>query len=515
MNGWSDEVAEMLRREELGRVMGGPAKLERQRAAGKYNVRERIEKLLDPGSLHEIGTLTGRATYENGQLTNLTPVSPIIGRGEIERRGVVVTGDDFTVRGGASDAYITHKMLYAERMAVELGWPIVRMIDGTGGGGSIRSLLEMGRTYVPMLTGWDDLVHSLARVPVVALALGPCAGAGAARVVNSHFVVMVRGQSQIFTAGPPLVAAIGEDVTKEGLGGHELHGANGVADALVDNEDEAFDFTRRFLSYLPSSVDELPPRTEPNDDPDRADEWLIEAIPRNPRQVYKIRDVIASLVDTDSFFEWGRGHGRAAVTGFARLDGWPVALLSNDPYVYGGSWDAAASEKIIRFIDMADTFHLPVVHLVDNPGFRIGVAAEREGAIRYGARALAAIHQASVPWCSIILRKVYGVGGAGHANASRFQFRYAWPSSDWGSLPSAGGIEAAFTAELAQADDRDAAVAEIQQTLTEISSPFRTAEVFDIEQIIDPRRTRSLLCEFAGLVAANRRPGGTARPMRP
>jgi acetyl-CoA carboxylase carboxyltransferase component len=207
--------------------------------------------------------------------------------------------------------------------------------------------------------------------------------------------------------------------------------------------------------------------------------------------------------------------GRSAVTGLARLDGWPVAVLASDPYQYGAGWTAEASQKIVRFVDLADTFHLPVVHLVDQPGFVIGEAAERAATIRHGARALAAIYQATVPWCSVILRKVYGVAGAAHQNASRLSYRYAWPSGDWGSLPLAGGIEAAYRAQLEAADDPVALRAEIEARMNLVRSPFRTAEAFMIEEIIDPRDTRPLLCEFANLVAPLRGTGRRAYGLRP
>ena len=203
------------------------------------------------------------------------------------------------------------------------------------------------------------------------------------------------------------------------------------------------------------------------------------------------------------------------MTGLARLDGWPVAVLAGDPYLYGAGWTADASQKVMRFVDLADTFHLPVVHLVDNPGFVIGVDAERAATIRHGARALAAIYQAQVPWCSVILRKVYGVAGAAHQYAARLKYRFAWPSGDWGSLPLAGGIEAANTPKPYAPAVPEAARAEIEQRLDAARSPFRTAEVFMIEEIVDPRETRPLVCEFANLAAPVRGAGPTARGIRP
>ncbi|MBI1378395.1 MAG: methylmalonyl-CoA carboxyltransferase [Frankiales bacterium] len=495
--------------------MGGPEKLARQHDAGKLDVRQRIDALLDPGSFHEIGTLTGKrvTTPDGGE--EFQPTNFVMGRGRIDGRVVVVGGDDFTVRGGASDAFIIRKQVYSEQMAQELRVPLVRLIDGTGGGGSIRSLVDMGRTYVPALPGWEISVANLETVPVVSLALGPCAGFGAARVVASHFSVMVRGISQIFTAGPPLVAAIGEHVTKDELGGPDVHGPNGTVDAVVDSEEQAFASTRRFLSYLPSSVHELPPRGPVADDPDRADDWLIGAVPAERRQVYRIRPIIESVVDTGSFFEIGAAYGRALVTGLARLDGWPVAVLASDQYVSGGSWGSAAADKAVRMVDLANTFHLPVVHLVDNPGFLIGQAAERASAIRHGMRALSAVHQAEVPWCSVVLRKVFGVGGAGHANQSRLQVRYAWPSADWGSLPAKGGIEAAYRAELEAAEDREALLEQLTEQVQATAGVLKTAETFDIEQLIDPRDTRRLLCEFANLAAPLRTPGRVTWGLRP
>ena len=496
--------------------MGGDEKVAKHHEQGRLTVRERIDALVDAGSFHEIGALTGRATYDdNGNVVDLTPANFVMGRARIDGRTVIVGGDDFTVRGGAADASIFQKQVHAERMAHELQLPIVRLVDGSGGGGSVKSLETERRSFVPFNPGWEHVVANLATVPVVSLCLGSVAGLGAARVVTSHYSVMVQGTSQLFVAGPPVVARLGEDVDKETLGGSAIHTRNGAVDDEVKNEAEAFVRARAFLSYLPPSVDALPPRTPVTDDPERRDHALGSAIPRARRKVYKVRPIIESVVDHGSWFEIGRYNGRSAVTGLARLDGWPVAVVANDPYFYAGGWTAAASEKVARFVDLAETFHLPVVHFVDNPGFVIGTQAERQATIRAGARALAAIYQASVPWCSIILRKVYGVAGAAHQNASRLSYRYAWPSGNWGSLPLEGGIEAAYRAQLEAAEDPVALRAEIEAKLAARQSPFRTAEAFLVEEIIDPVDTRSLLCEFANLAAPLRRPGPTAHGFRP
>jgi acetyl-CoA carboxylase carboxyltransferase component len=515
--GWEPELEELARRTELARRMGGGEKVERHRAQGKLTVRERIAALLDDGTFHEIGALTGRASYDDdGNLVDVIPANFVMGRGRIDGRPIVVGGDDFTVRGGAADASIFQKQVHAERMARDLRMPIVRLVDGSGGGGSVKSLETERRSFVPFNPGWEHVVANLSTVPVVSCCLGSVAGLGAARVVTSHYSVMVKATSQLFVAGPPVVARLGEDVDKETLGGSAIHTRNGAVDDEVASEVEAFARVRQFLSYLPSSVDELPPRAASvDDDPQRRDESLLHAIPRDRRKVYKVRAVIEGVVDHGSWFELGRFNGRSAVTGLARLDGRPVAVLANDPYFYAGGWTATASEKVTRFVDLADTFHLPVVHFVDNPGFVIGTDAEKAATIRYGARALAAIYQATTPWCSVIVRKVYGVAGAAHQDASKLSYRFAWPSGNWGSLPLEGGIEAAYKAQLEAAADPDALRAEIEQRLTARQSPFKTAEAFLVEEIIDPRDTRPLLCEFAELAARVLRPGPTAHGLRP
>ncbi|MBM3556769.1 MAG: methylmalonyl-CoA carboxyltransferase, partial [Alphaproteobacteria bacterium] len=273
---WQKEIDELARRKALAEAMGGPDKIKRQRDGGKLTVRERVARLLDPGSFREIGQIAGRAEYgPDGELASFMASNFVFGRGALDGRTVVVGGDDFTVRGGAADAAIHQKMVMAEQMANELRLPMVRLIDGTGGGGSVKSYESMGRTYVPANPGWDWVVANMATVPVVALALGSVAGLGAARTATSHFAVMVQGISQMFIAGPPVVARAGETLTKEELGGADIHARAGAIDLVVESEDAAFAATRRFLSYLPSSVDSLPPRATPTDDPDRREEALL------------------------------------------------------------------------------------------------------------------------------------------------------------------------------------------------------------------------------------------------
>nr|MBW4093678.1 methylmalonyl-CoA carboxyltransferase [Pseudomonadota bacterium] len=319
----------------------------------------------------------------------------------------------------------------------------------------------------------------------------------------------------VFVAGPPVVERLGETRSKQELGGWEIQTASGAVDDAVATEDDAFAAARRFLSYLPGSIHELPPRVRNWDDPARRDETLLAAVPRARKRAYHMRRIIACVVDTDSFFELGSRFGRSIITGFARLDGWPVAVLAGDPLYHGGAWTADACQKIIRFVDLAETFHLPVVHLVDCPGFQVGLAAERAAVIRWGVRAIAAICQTSVPWCSVIVRNAFGVGGLGHQPGGRLALRYAWPSASWGSLPLEGGVEAAYRAEIDASADPAAKRAEIEARLEALRSPFRSAESFWVEELIDPRDTRRLLCDFAALAAPLRTQGPARFGLRP
>jgi propionyl-CoA carboxylase beta chain len=499
MSEWQGELEERQRRVELAARMGGEERVARQHANGRLTVRERIARLLDEGSFREVGALTGSAVYdESGDLKDFTPTNFVTGEGRVDGRRVVVAGDDFTVRGGASDASIASKQVYAERMAGEMGMPLVRLIDGTGGGGSVKSLEDFGRTYVPENPGWQLVVDNLARVPVVALALGPVAGLGAARLVTSHVAIGVRGIAQVFVAGPAVVeAGMGESLDKEQLGGIDVVARAGTVDVVVDTEDEAFALTRQVLSYLPPNTRTLPARAETVDDPHRRSEALRDAIPRDRRRPYDVRRVLAEVFDTGSVLELGRVFGRSTVTALARLDGWPVAVVASDPRFYGGGMTADAADKMTRFVDLAETFRLPVVHLVDQPGFVIGSAAERAGTIRHGARTLAAVYRSTVPWASVLVRRVFGVAGAAHRPHSRFTYRVAWPSGDWGSLPIEGGLEVAFKRMLAEAgEDAERLKAEIAERLEAVRSPFRTAEAFLVEDVVDPADTRPLLTDW-------------------
>ncbi len=315
---WQEEIDELARRRALAEKMGGEDKVARQHARGKMDARARIDALLDPGSFREIGKIAGRGSYdENGDLVDLSPSNFIFGRGDIDGRAIVASADDFTVRGGAADAALHRKFVQCEAMAHELRLPLVRMIDGTGGGGSVKSLETMGYTYVPMvrLGAYRHQSGHRSRCGARAWPDG-----GARRGAHGGEPLFGDGQGPVAAVcrRPGGAAAIGETVDKEQLGGTEIHCRNGVIDEEVASEAEAFAVARRFLSYLPSSIDRLAARTPCTDPVDRREEVLLSAVPRDPGQVYAMRRVLAQVFDHGSVFEMGRRWGRAVITAFAR-----------------------------------------------------------------------------------------------------------------------------------------------------------------------------------------------------
>ena len=497
---WQPEIDEMHARRAMAEKMGGEEEVARQHGKGRLTVRERLQSLLDKDSFKEIGTFFGNAVYnEDGSLKSFTHVSRVVGTGRIDHRPVCVDGGDFTIRGGWGDptTFVGVGRFSIEQMAVERRLPYIRLLDSAGG--SVESIRAKGRTMLlggPHLYGpWHKL---MAHVPVVSAALGTLGGEPPVRVAAAHWSVMTKETSELFVAGPPLVKqAFHSDITKQELGGYKVHACqSGVVDNVAIDEHDAFRQIRRFLSYMPQNVWQQPPRVDTGDSPDRRDEELLSIIPRDRRRQYSIRALIDHVVDRDSTFEISPFYGTGVVTMLARMNGYPVALMSNDCKVFGGAQSAAGCEKMMRFIDMADTFHLPIIYLVDCPGFMIGPDSERDGIERKSARLAFAMAQLTVPAQSIILRRSFGVAGAMHGSLSPLNLRYAWPSGDWGSLPIEGGVMAAYRRQIRDSDNPDEKRRQLEASFEPYRSPFRTAEAFDVEELIDPRDTRSILCDF-------------------
>ena len=506
----------------------------RQRSRGKLTCRERIELLLDEGSFREVGSVAGFASYdEAGAIAGFTPANSVGGWGKIDRRSVIVCADDFTSRGGHADGAIAAKSVYLDRLATEMCLPSLRLLDGSSGGGSVAAMVPAqkkegessakessgaikagrprvaggGGSYLPGHLGSSMYAEQLSTIPVVNLLLGSVVGIGAAKAVLGHFSVMVRDIAQLFVAGPPVVShAMGYDITKEELGGWHIHCTNGSVDNLAESEEEAMEMTRTFLSYLPSSVYEVPPvraanardPNDPNDPVDRREEELATLIARKRTTTFDIRKAIRLMADRDSFFEIGPLWGTDQVTGFVRFNGYPLGVIASDSqHANGGALTADGCDKLTRHLDLCDLFHLPVLNLVDNPGFAVGLEHELTGTIRKGAEWMIAFAQIRVPIFTVLMRRSFGVAGNNYATPrSEPSIRVAWPAADVGGIPPEGGIEAAYKRQLAEADDPAALRAELNARIESARGPLGPLNKFQLEEMIDPRDTRRYICEW-------------------
>lgn len=516
---WDTELEDLARRRAFAREMGGPEGIARQRARGKLTARERIDAIADAGSFREFMGLAGSGVYgEAGELASFTPKGAVEGLCRLDGRPAIVTAGDFTVRGGSAGG--GHgglgTELPANRRALEWRVPYIRLLDAAGG--SVRSFEEIGRTYLPdgnVMSAPD--VQLLRIVPVVSAVLGSVAGLPAVNAPLSHFSLMVKGMSHLFPGGPPVVkAALGYDITKEELGGEQVHvHQSGVIDNLAESEAEAFDMVRRFLGYLPSNVWETPPRGDTSDPIDRKPAQLLSIVPRDRRRAYDAHKIVRAVADEGSFFEIAPLYGRARVTGLARFGGYPAGVMANNP-MFGAATDVPAGEKAMRLIQLCDTFHLPIVSFADEPGFMVGLESEKRGIERAGARLVVVTCDSQAPWLTVVVGQLYGVAGqCQHRTTGMFR-RYAWPSANWGSMHIEGGTTAAYRREIENAADPEAKRAEIEARLKAIASPFRTAEATG-QDIIDPRETRALVCEFVDDAQRVLRTqlGPTGMPYRP
>ncbi|MFP6654149.1 MAG: carboxyl transferase domain-containing protein [Myxococcota bacterium] len=502
---WKPEVDEIKARRKAATELGGPEAIERQHARGRLTIRERLDLLVDEKSLEEQAPIAGETEHDHeGRVTAFHPANYLLALAKVDGRPIVVGGEDFTQRGGSPSPAGLRRSVYAETLAIELRVPLVRFLEG--GGGSVAG--TGGKTKRPRLAGepvyapsrFLSIAEVMQIVPVASAALGAVAGFPAARLAASHFSVMTRETAQVLIGGPALVErALGEKLTKQELGGSKIHIRSGVVDNLAEDEADAIAQIQRFLSYLPTNIFSLPPcEMNPIDDPERRAEELLDIIPRERRRVYAMRKIVAAIFDHQSFFEMTKGYGRGQITGLARLTGRPVGVIANDPHFYAGSMDAEGAQKIRRFVEFCDKFHLPIISLVDEPGFMIGSASEKAGTIRYGVEAIAAVVTSRVPWCTVMVRKAYGVAAAAHFGPKGQVL--AWPSAESGALPIEGGVAVAFRREIEAADDPEAKRNELEELFAARRSPFPRAESFSLHDLIDPRETRPRLCRWLGHV---------------
>ncbi|TDD34104.1 acyl-CoA carboxylase subunit beta [Saccharopolyspora elongata] len=495
---WKDALAELDRRRALARELGGERRVNRAHDQGRYTIRERIDRAAS--AFYEVGEF---AAYEDvdatGKLRGMMPASYVCGLGEFAGRAVAVGGEDFTVRGGAPQTYLDRMKGglggFVEDLAHEYRIPLVLFMEGIGG--DVAAQAEKGHSYLVSSLSWQRSYELLAEVPVLTMVSGAAVGGTAGRTVLSHFSVMTK-DSVLFAGGPPLVKrALGVDVDKHELGGARVHTAeSGCIDNLAEDEDDAIRQLQTVLGYLPQNVWEMPPRGDRSDPPDRWVDEVLDIIPENRRRPYKASKVVSAVVDRGSFFEVGARWGRAVTTGFARMDGIPVGIVASNPQHLGGALDAAAAEKQVRFVDTCSTFHLPIVYFVDVPGFMVGPNAERGNVVRWGMRAIQSIIQAEVPVVTIQVRKAYGMAVSATSSPDSLSLRLAWPTAEWGDLPVEGGVEAGFKHEIENAENPEEYRRLAEERMLALADPWKTAEAFGVENMIDPRDTREIVCAF-------------------
>ena len=495
---WHKEVDEIELRRELSKQQGGEEGIAGQHARGRLTIRERIDRVVAQGSFEEHGDGAGFAEKgEDGLIESFTPANYVVGFGSVGGRRVVVGGEDFTLKGGSPNGAGLRKSVYAEELAVQFRVPLIRLLEG--GGGSVAGSGGPRPTTVGAPVYAEPRFRIIARamneVPVVSGAMGPVAGFPAGRLVASHFSVMVKETSQVMVAGPALVErALGVSRSKEELGGWRVHTRSGIVDNAADTEDEAIAQMRQFLGYLPQSIWQLAERLDCPDSPNRADEALIDIVPKDGRIPFEMRDVIRHVVDLDSFFEIQPHYGRGQIIGFARLNGASVGIIANDCKHFAGAMTAEGSQKAKRMMELCDMFHIPIVNFLDEPGFMIGPDSEQAACIRYGMSAVSAAVQSTVPWATIAVHKSFGVASAAHFAPNTYKL--AWPSYEMGALPVEGGVAVAFHREIAAADNPEEKRRELEQKLAEGRSPFPLMESFAVHELIDPRQTRAKLCRW-------------------
>lgn len=470
--------------------------LARQRGRGKLTARERVAALLDSGSFLEVGGFaTADPDGEAGR--RLSPADGVVtGTGRIEGRAVVVVAQDFSVAGGSIGRLGTTKTVHAVETATARGLPLVMLLDG--GGHRIQDGQD-ARSFAYS----SPLIRTLARasgwVPLVALMLGP----GFAGPTNfaglSDLVVMVRGIAAMGMAGPALVkAATGEEIDQDALGGTDTQAhVHGLADLAVDSEAAAFDAARRFLAYLPANA-RAPQALHPCDDPaDRRDEALLHLVPADRRKGFDVRLAITGIADRGSVFELKPRHAANMVTVLARLDGRPVGVLANQSLRLGGIIDSAAAEKGARFIALCDAYGIPIISLIDVPGFLIGSGAERSGLGRRSAKLPFEWAHATVPRISVVLRKGYGLGYIAMAGGRSMQAdaAFAWPSAEICAMSIEGSVDIAYRRDYAAAPDPAARRQALIEDIRARTGALRAAEGFGLDDVIDPRETRARIIE--------------------
>jgi propionyl-CoA carboxylase beta chain len=469
---------------------GGEERIKKQKAKGKLTARERVEMLLDPGTFNELEPFITSPDDELGLATEKFLGDGVItGYGQIDGRTVYVYAQDFTIYGGTLSEMQSHKICRVMDLSMRNGAPCIGLLDSGG------ARIQEG---VRALGGYAELFRRNAQysgvVPQISVMLGPCAGGAAYSPALQDLVIMVEKQSFMFLTGPEVIKAVtGESIDSESLGGADIHmGVSGVAHLAATSESEALALARRALAYLPSNNVENPPYQTPNDDPMRMDEALNHIIPLDPAEPYDMHTVIQSIVDKDTFLEIQPAWAQNAIVGLARIGGHSVGIVAQEPSRLAGVIDIDASDKMTRFVRMCDCFNVPLVTLVDSPGFLPGIAQEHGGIIRHGAKLLYAYSEATVPKVTIITRKAYG--GAYVVMSSKYlgtDVTYAWPSAEIAVLGAEGAANILFKRQIESAADPAAERKRLADDYRKkFNNPYYAAGTGYIDEIIEPRESR-------------------------
>jgi propionyl-CoA carboxylase beta chain len=503
-----DRLAELERLREQALHSGDERAVARQRDRGKLLARERLERLLDPGSFVELDRFVRHRNPHFGMLERRPYGDAVVtGHGTILGRKVFVFSQDFTVFGGTLSEVFAEKICKVMDLALKYGCPVIGIND-SGGARIQEGVVSLGG-YAEIF--WRN-VQASGVIPQISLVMGPTAGGAVYSPAITDFVLMVKETSYMFITGPEVVKTVtGEEVTFEELGGAATHASkSGVAHFTADDEDALLEDARYLVSFLPQNNVDPPPYFEPTDPPDREDADLDRVVPDNANKPYDMRDVIGRVVDDGELLEVHELWAENILCGFARLAGHPVGVVANNPAALAGTLDIDSSVKAARFVRFCDAFNLPLVTFVDVPGFLPGTAQEWGGIIRHGAKLLYAYCEATVPKLAVITRKAYG--GAYDVMSSkhiRADFNFAWPTAEVAVMGPEGAVNIVFRKELEEADDPQARRAElIADYRAQFANPYTAAERGYVDDVIEPRRTRPILCDAleAALTKRERRP---------
>jgi acetyl-CoA carboxylase carboxyltransferase component len=476
---------------------GGKERIEKQHEKGKYTARERIEKITDPGSFEETGTLAETISTDFGMDKNRFPGDGVvIGYGEIDARRVSIIASDATVLAGSGQSTHVRKLVEAITNAGRYGIPLIQLMDSSGG------RVQEGFGHISF-SGSTFNSHTMISgvVPQITAILGRCAGGTVYGAALTDFVIMVEGIGEMYITGPKVIKRVtGEDISFEELGGARVHNQiSGCADFRVKTEDECFELIRKLLSYLPSNYFEKPPAREPKEDSPLDDE-IERIVPSDPKKTYDMRDVILRIVDDQNFLEVKKEFAKNAIIGFARLGGKPVGIIANQPKIFAGSITVDSSEKTARFIRFCDAFNIPIISLVDTPGYLPGAKQEHMGIIRRGAKLLYAFCEATVPKISVVIRKAYGgaLFAMGGMKEHGIDLVLAWPLAEFAVMGAEEAVEFLYKDELSHAANREEMKGKVLEEYNEkYANPYYVARRMVIHDVIEPRETRKKI--IAGL----------------